>query len=656
MTFQCDVTFRCELETKAPLEAPWEQEPVHDVLSLRVKWFGLAAQPRQFVNENFSLRSLCSENLTIDMSPHFVCYMSTHDTPYGTSGAVDDSRHFDRWLKEQEIDKEVVLQWVDSMSFSQLQPVLPWFAKSAVLAIGGLIYFRWREETNNGRRKDAKLDETKLTAWKYFEYVADVGEADPDVRNIAFFACAQCCYNGFGVERDFGRAVQYLEKAINNGFLMADPANLILHYNWSGAVGSNMEVPLEKAFKYLEENSDTSDILLMLYGFCLFKGMGCKVDYLGARKAFEKLVQSEKNEPVTKKCKEMAYWCLGICFYFGKGKVRWNEKKAMECFKKSGDCIGNYCSAVSEFEEKWHAQFSGKDVTKSELQPLPNQFCNEHLPTFEKLKERMQEAANMIFLLRSILKEQSLEEIAKAVKADSSYNLCLSYNYGARLFAEEKFESAVEQFKWVATQGGQEKQFDIKEFLKKRQGSVLPARWTRIKAEAKAQMPNSQFLMGAHHYLAGKKDKALDWFKAASDACHGDASFAYAYIEHNIQNLKLSEIRSYYEKAASKDTCLFEAQYLYGESLRREGEVSKAAQYFQWAAQEVLRRRQCRELTIGSLLLYYNMIPEAMTGHVTDNYFEQQFAENFQKLLTEREAEVRATIQLFQNLKNIRCR
>ena len=515
-------------------------------------------------------------------------------------------------------------------------------------------YFQWRKATDNGRKPNEELDKTKKAAAECFKYVADAEQADPDpeVNNIAFLACAQCYYNGFGFDRNFDHAFEYLEKAINNGFSMADPTNLILSHCWSGAVGSNMEVPLEKAFQYLKDNAGKSDILQTLYGFFLYKGQGCKVDYEGARKAFERVVQSSNNNSVTKKCQEMAWWCLGICSYFGKGKVpKDKEQRAIECFAQSRDRVGDYCKTVCEFEKCLSGTLSVDEVRS---------IFDSCMGTFEKLKEQMEEAANMIFLLK-ILKHVvqnagkrqqllKLEDMAENDKADSSYNLCLSYNYGACLLEAKKFTAAAKQFQRVATQSGQEKQFVLKEFLKKRQGHVLSSRWPYIEAEANAQKPNSQFLMGVHHYLAGRTDEALDYFEKAAEADHGEANFAYAFIQ---QKEDLDKIRRYAKRAANRENCLFEAQYWYGELLLTKGEESEAAHYLQLAAQEVLRRRQCQELHIESEVLFYDMIPAAMTGHVTDNYFQQQFRENFRKLFANHLEDVERGAKFVAMLANI---
>lgn len=177
--------------------------------------------------------------------------------------------------------------------------------------------------------KSSKTDRARqrnVTAWE-----EDAANGSPYAMHKLGLAYA----GGRGVECDSAKAVYWLEKVGNRGYVKAyHELGFVFKYPKCG-----MRQDFERAYHYFCIGAKRGSVACIYdKGFMLYKGLGCKQDYKNAVKCF-KTAANRGSKP--------SLYMLGLCYRNGYG-VGKNLKKAYKYLKRSA-ALG-YRDAREELE------------------------------------------------------------------------------------------------------------------------------------------------------------------------------------------------------------------------------------------------------------------------------------------------------------------
>ena len=174
-----------------------------------------------------------------------------------------------------------------------------------------------------------EIDENPSKAVEYYEKAANEGFAQ------AMNMLGVCYSNGKGVGEDNLKACWWFEQATAKGFTAAK-VNLACHY----LLGDGIKADYEKATELLQQVSDSQFCFAQtILGICYLNGVGVAKDL---RKGIEWLRKGAKNGDGS------AYCNLAFCYLDGRG-LRKNEQEAFKYFEK-GASLGDVYSSVSMAE------------------------------------------------------------------------------------------------------------------------------------------------------------------------------------------------------------------------------------------------------------------------------------------------------------------
>ena len=147
----------------------------------------------------------------------------------------------------------------------------------------------------------------------------------------AQFLLGECYADGFGVEKDMAKAVDWYRKAAEQGFADAQLYLGLCYEGVMGGVGSNATEALEwyiKASKqYIKAANQGDAHAQWRLASCYENGTGVEKNEANAVEWYLKAAEQEN---------ESAQRCLGLCYEEGKG-VKKDEAKAVEWYRKAAE-------------------------------------------------------------------------------------------------------------------------------------------------------------------------------------------------------------------------------------------------------------------------------------------------------------------------------
>ena len=174
-----------------------------------------------------------------------------------------------------------------------------------------------------------EIDKNPSKAVEYYEKAANEGFAQ------AMNMLGVCYSNGKGVGKDILKACWWYEQAAAKGFTAAK-YNLACKYLF----GDGIKADLDKAAELLQQISDSQFCFAQtILGTCYLNGVGVDKD---ERKGIEWLRKGAENGDGS------AYCNLALCYLDGRG-LRKDEQKAFEYFEK-GASLGDVYSSVGMAE------------------------------------------------------------------------------------------------------------------------------------------------------------------------------------------------------------------------------------------------------------------------------------------------------------------
>ena len=411
---------------------------------------------------------------------------------------------------------------------ADIEKSIEWAKKAAELGDGERI-FQYAIAYFTG---EDPVTEDKAKAVEFFVLAANAGDATA-MKNLGV-----CYNNGYGVDRDKNKAIEWFEKAVKEGGSEGAMDNLKELYSevdastsetryfelvkaaaddgyYEGMVrthfcyhdGSGTEKDMEKAMQYLNRAvaGEYADA-------CFLKGVYFYHGEAGLEKDRGKAVQLW--EIAANKGQSRAAEYLGTCYRDGDG-VEVNAAKALEWFEKAKD-LGNMSACVKLGLAYGKDGFAGTDYTKA---------VGYYREAYENGSD---------------------------VGAG-----CLASMYENGWGVEQNAQKAFELYKYAADKGNVEAQYHVYEAYRNgigvKEDREEANRWLKNAADGGHTI--SQALMGLHAWIFGDASTAVQYWEKASAAGHVKAmsDLAEVYLK-GLDGVPMNKARAIelYKKAADE--------------------------------------------------------------------------------------------------------
>ncbi len=287
---------------------------------------------------------------------------------------------------------------------------------TAQLIIGECYYFGWGVEQDYGK------------AVEWYKKSAEQGNA------VAQCNLVYCYHKGQGVEQDYGRAVEWLNKSAEQGNAVAQ-CILGICYEY----GQGVEQDYKKAVEWYKKSAEQGNAVAQKnLGVCYYKGQGVDQDY---KQAVEWYKKSAEQGYAAAQCN------LGYCYHKGQG-VEQDYKKAVEWYKKSAE--QGY--AAAQFDLGYCYQY-GQGVDKDYRKAVENyEFAAKNSSV--KAQKRLAEIYKKGILGVSKNQKESFKWYLIAAKGgnyDAAFYVALSYANGNGI--DKDYVEAVRWYKIAAEHG-----------------------------------------------------------------------------------------------------------------------------------------------------------------------------------------------------------